>query len=121
MDNASKALILSGALLIAALIVSLGIAMFNSASSVVETTESSIATGTIAQFNAQFEKHFGKNKSREQAKALARLVAISNANGDNPTISCPPATDFDSVSASTTYNISGKYGSGGYLTTIVFD
>lgn len=118
MENASKALIIAGAVLISVLLVSIAVLMLSSASQVVESTESSIATGTVAQFNAQFEKYFGAEKSREQAKALARLVQINNANADNPDIVCPESNTFDNARASQTYTISGTYGAGGYLTSI---
>ena len=93
MDNASKALIIAGSVLIAVLIVSLGIVIFSSAAGVAEQGANSVNTASVSSFNGQFEKYFGRKKSYEQTIELCRLVEVNNA-GDNPFISCTSSQWF---------------------------
>lgn len=82
MDNASKALIIAGAILIAVMLVSLGVMLYNTAAGVAETTTGSVEALGIAGFNAQFETYLGTGKSKSQAVGLIAKVISNNANND---------------------------------------
>lgn len=116
MDNASKALIIAGSVLIAVLIVSLGIAIFTSAAGVAEQGANSVNNASVSAFNGQFEKYFGRKRSYEQTLELCRLVEVNNL-GDNPFIYCTSSQWFYEKDAkvSNTFDITGHYGDGGYL------
>ena len=86
MDNASKALIIAGAILIAVMLVSLGVMLYNTAAGVAESSIGSMEQLGVQGFNGQFETYFGGAKSREQVKGLIRKVIANNANVNNPTI-----------------------------------
>lgn len=82
MDNASKALIIAGAILIAVMLVSLGVMLYNTAAGVAETTTGSVQALGVAGFNAQFETYLGTGKTKAQAAGLVSKVLSNNANND---------------------------------------
>lgn len=82
MDNASKALIIAGAILIAVMLVSLGVMLYNTAAGVAETTVGSVDALGVSGFNAQFETYLGTGKSKSQAAGLISKVLANNANND---------------------------------------
>ena len=77
MENASKALIIAGAILLSILIVSLGIMVYNNAKSTVNSAN--LDSQTIQSFNSQWEGYIGKNKSASDVQAMLSAVIASNA------------------------------------------
>jgi len=86
MENASKALIIAGAILISILLISLGIKVFNSTSGIVEETHSSSESTSKELFNSKFTKYFGSSVSGTQARALVNAVMVNNSTNSNPQI-----------------------------------
>ncbi len=80
MENASKALIIAGAILLAILIISLGILIYNQASSVVN--ENTMDSVEVSQFNTQFTQYEG-TKSGSTVRSLAQAVLSSNVSQDD--------------------------------------
>ena len=78
MENASKALILAGSILIALIIISLGVMIFNNYSNSVKNN-TSLDRQTIAAFNRRIDPYIGDNKSASQVNTL-RDIAISINN-----------------------------------------
>ncbi len=76
MENASKALIIAGAILLAILIISLGILIYNQASGVV--TNNSMDEVSIQTFNNKFLQYAGEQKG-SAVRALISQVEASNA------------------------------------------
>lgn len=76
MENASKALIIAGAILLAILIISLGILIYNQASGVV--TNNSMDEVSIQTFNNKFLQYAGEQKG-SSVRALVSQVNASNA------------------------------------------
>ena len=79
MENASKALIIAGAILLAILLISLGIYIFSQAQSVVEG--SGMTKAEVSTFNNQFLKYEGSIKGSE-LKSLIQEVNINNTQDD---------------------------------------
>ena len=77
MENASKALIIAGAILLAILLISLGIYIFSQAQSVVN--DSGFTKAEITTFNSQFLKYDGEQKGTA-VKSLITEVITSNAS-----------------------------------------
>ena len=78
MENASKALIIAGSILIAIIIISLGVMIFrNMSNSVINNP--SLDKQTISAFNSRIEPYIGENKSGSQVNTL-RDIAISINN-----------------------------------------
>ena len=79
MQNASKALIIAGAILLAILIIGLGIFIYRQAANTVSDT--GMDQLAIQQFNAQFTQYDSKTVSGGSARALYDTV-VNNNNTD---------------------------------------
>ena len=79
MENASKALIIAGAILISILLISLGIVIYNSAKDAASTDQ--MDDFQVSAFNSKFTQYEGK-KSGSQVKSLIDDVLACNANKD---------------------------------------
>ena len=80
MENASKALIIAGAILLAILLISLGIMIFNQAQDTVNN--SGMSQAEITAFNNKFLKYEG-TRSGSEVKAMCNEVIASNADSSN--------------------------------------
>ena len=137
MENASKALIIAGAILLSILIVSLGIMVFQNAKNTVGS--SNLNKQEIESFNSQWQSYEGKKQTASQVKAMVQAVIASNASetkgGTNrwinvkkdttvPTDAVAAPTSGDVVksvpspSNSGTYTITCCYGTDGLITAI---
>ena len=76
MENASKALIIAGAILLAILIISLGIMIYNQAAGV--ANGDAINQVDISSFNAQFTQYEGDHVRGGQVNALIEQVRTNN-------------------------------------------
>ena len=81
MENASKALIIAGAILLAILLISLGIMIFGQAQDTVNN--SGMSQAEMQTFNNKFLKYEGEHKSGSEAKALINEVLASNSDDNN--------------------------------------
>ncbi len=84
MENASKALIIAGAILLAILLISLGIYIFNQAQSV--TNGAGMSKSDIAAFNSTFLKYEGERKGSEVRNLIQEVNVNNNNKEDNATI-----------------------------------
>lgn len=83
MENASKALIIAGAILISILLISVGIMVMNSTSGVTDEMTSQMDSTQRQSFNAQFTNYQGSGKSVSQVRSLYNLVISSNSTHDD--------------------------------------
>ena len=85
MENASKALIIAGAILISILIVGLGVIIYNNVSDV--ASSGTLDAQQISSHNSPFESYFGDYVSGSNVKALFTQVQANNnaaaANGED--------------------------------------
>ncbi len=116
MENASKALIIAGAILLAILLISLGIMIFNQASSVVSGT--GMTDAEITTFNAKFQKYEGSIKGSMVKSLINDIIAVNNDSNDENDITLkagPTGVTGASVAATgwvnanTTYEVSFGY------------
>lgn len=77
MENATKALLIAAAVLIAILVISLGIVIYNKASETVSGA-GDLSEYEIQQFNEKFLKYRGTNVSGSDINALVQTVVNSN-------------------------------------------
>lgn len=87
MENASKALIIAGAVLIALLVIAVSTRIFYSTTGTTEQVESSMATTEVSTFNNQFLAFVGPSKSRGQVIALLNAVIVNNSKNPNHPVS----------------------------------
>ena len=80
MENASKALIIAGAILISILIIGLGVAVYQAASGTVKRANLN-SQEALAQ-NEQFDNFFGNQRTAQDVKQLCSIVRSNNITGD---------------------------------------
>ena len=80
MENASKALIIAGAILLSILIIALGVFVFNQAKSAIGNT--GLSDKEVAAFNSKFDSYEGKQKG-SSVKALVNTVKNYNNTLDS--------------------------------------
>lgn len=125
MDNASKALIMAGAILIAVAIVGIGIYIFSSANSMTDDALNQIDALTVTSINSQLQQYEGQIRGREvkqlintarsinKQEALPEAIKLNNnAIADNST-----ATYTDNK----TYTVSFSYNDSGYISNITVE
>lgn len=76
MENASKALIIAGAILLSILIIGLGMLMFNQAKEAI--TGTGIDDQKVATYNAQFDNYMGTNVNGTKVRSLYETVRNHN-------------------------------------------
>ena len=79
MENASKALLIAGSILIVILLIAFGMRIVNYSSGPVDSVEDTMKTTEIATFNSKFLQYAGTNKSLSQVKSLANMIIAHNA------------------------------------------
>ena len=125
MDNASKALIIAGAVLIAVMLVSVGVLIYNNAIGVVDTGRDSMDRLAINLENKEFEQYLGTNKRPTDVKELIQAVERFNQQSEYRNITLDGITSVDSLSTTTnknkTYDISAEYDDSGYLNKITIE
>jgi len=82
MENASKALIIAGAILISILLISVGILVMNSTGDVTDQVEAQADSMAVQTFNGQFTAYMGNSRSISQVRGL--MNAVTASNGSNP-------------------------------------
>ena len=78
MENATKALLIAAAVLIAILLISLGIVVMRQGTSAVQDAGSGLDSAAIEQFNGKFSGYEGDHKSTTQVNALLKEVCSHN-------------------------------------------
>ena len=79
MENATKALLIAGGVLVVIILIALGISLLNSTSGTTEQVKSSLSAQEILIFNSQFQQYDGTQRG-SAVKSLIRLVQQNNTN-----------------------------------------
>ena len=135
MENASKALIIAGAILLSILIISLGIMVYNNSKNTVGSAN--LNKQEIETFNSQWESYEGTSKTASEVKTMIQAVRASNAaesksgtnrwititngsaSGPTTTVaSTIPTIASTTVANSSTYTISLGYSNDGLVVGI---
>lgn len=99
MENASKALIIAGAILISIILISIGIMIVNGGMGIVDRGIGSMTSQEIQVFNSQFTNYEGTQRG-SVVKTLMETVSSSNAtNDDKVTVSGEFGSTPDEVRA----------------------
>ena len=99
MENASKALIIAGAILLSILLISLGIMVYTNAKGTIG--EANLDSEEIQTFNTKILQYCGKNKSADDMNNLISAISASNgaqskaANPHYIYVTLEPNTDFN--------------------------
>ena len=76
MENASKALIIAGAILLSILLISLGVLVYNNAKDT--ATGTNLDSEKAQTFNDKISSYCGKNKSASNMNGLVSAISASN-------------------------------------------
>ena len=130
MENATKALLIAAAVLIAILIISLGLAVYNSSAETVK--QANLSQQEVSAANEKFARYNGNNKRGSEVNAMLQTVLSANldatAAGETAKLvfvsgDVTLATDAKSITVqadtSKLYDIEVKYeGEGGLVSEI---
>ncbi len=114
MENASKALIIAGAILLAILIISLGILIYNQASTVAQ--KNGMDEVEVSSFNQKFTQYEGKVKG-STVRALVQTVIASNSSAENEERKIALTGDITMAEGGTSVNTSGINSASTYTVT----
>ena len=84
MENASKALLIAGAILLCILIIAIGMFIYNSASSTITDSLTSLSTQEVEAFNNQFSSYQGIQKGTNVKNLIGKLIANASTYADEP-------------------------------------
>ncbi len=136
MENASKALIIAGAILLAILIISLGIMILGKAQDTING--SGMTQAEVQAFNEKFTKYEGKqrgssvrsliqevvsNNGTQENIDSGRLVAVQG-NGTNAagiSVSNTKVSGTSNIKNTATYTISFEYATNGCVNKIIIE
>lgn len=103
MENSVKALLIAAGVLIGMMILSLGVSLFASLNSYVESVQENIASIEIQKFNGQFTKYINYNDDTDEKDftlTIQDIVTAANIAREN----------------NLSYNLTGQTGSNYYVT-----
>ncbi len=119
MENASQALIIAGAILLAILIIAIGMYLYNSASATITDSLTNMSTQEIEAYNNQFESYKGKQTGSQISSLCGRLIANANTYKDEtdkvPTVVCTQITQSGTGIEDATYTEVGDTNLQDYL------
>lgn len=126
MENATKALIIAGSVLIVIVLISVGVSILSSTRGLENNTQETADVMETNSFNSRFTGYVGQNLSGSQIKSLCSTVIASNAkNTAHPVILSDGTTSSDKASdisiiaggirANARYNVSSTYNDAGYI------
>ena len=123
MENASKALLIAGAILLAIILISLGIFVVNQGSDLVRNNGMSQAQKI--SFNQRFTQYEGEQKG-SAVRALMQEVQAANSDANNQDaginitvkLSGTKITSTSSILSTKTYKVAVTYGDNGFVNNI---
>ena len=80
MENASKALIIAGAILLSILIIALGMSVYNSSKSA--SANADLSATEISSFNSTFESYEGSQKGSSVRTLITAVISSNQKNTD---------------------------------------
>ena len=101
MENASKALIIAGAILLSILIISLGIMVYNNAKGTI--SDANLDSEAAQTFNNKISQYCGKKKNANDMNGLVAAIAASNGAQKGKTDVHYIALKIDTASVAASY------------------
>lgn len=126
MENASKALIIAGAVLVAILLIAFGMIMINSARTPIDEATGQSEQQAIEIFNAQFASFAGNQISGPSVRSLYSKILTSNAKTSHKITVTSGTTNVTNTIANTmasvintkTYKVVFGYDANGYINKV---
>ena len=135
MENATKALLIAGSVLVVLLLIAVGLRIFNSTQGTVKSSETTMDATAIATFNTQFTGYGTNNITKSDALTLLNKIISNNSSNSKHQVGYSVAhTNSDAISNSSStvsqliiklqqkqrYNIELSYDANGYINFISF-
>jgi len=125
MENASKALVIAGAVLVAILLIAFGMIMINSARTPIDEAAGQGEQQAIEIFNAQFASFAGNQVTGSSVRSLYSKILTSNAKTSHKITVKSGTTNVTNTIANTmasvintkTYQVVFGYDAQGYINT----
>jgi hypothetical protein len=111
MENASKALIIAGAILLSILIIAIGMLIYTNAQSTITESMTSFGTQETEAFNSNFESYMGAQTGSKINTMCTRLIANANTYADE--VTKLPAVYIDKISSGNNANFNITPGAAG--------
>ena len=108
MENASKALIIAGAILLSILIIAIGMYIYNSSQNSINEAGSQISSQEVQSFNQTWEMYEGVQSGANVRTLISKLASNANANKTEKTRL--PDLDYEASSGNNT-NVKSDVGS----------
>lgn len=86
MENASKALLIAGAILIVILLIAVGMMVYRGAQGSINKAIGQMSSTEKDIHNSQFEPYIGSNKSGSELRTLYSKVISNNSDDDNVSV-----------------------------------
>ena len=122
MENASKALIIAGAILVSILLISIGVIIINSTGDMQDQVGTTTDTMAIETFNAQFTQYEGSTVPASTVRSLISKVNASNSQNTQQVKlldgSKKQITSSSSITSGKTYSVSITKYDKGYVNEI---
>ncbi len=99
MENATKALIIAGAILVSILIISIGIVIVNAGKEVEGVAQGEMEAQAIQAFNAPFMNYAGEQRGSSVNTLLQKIIANNASNPDKQVTISGLGTDPNTVIA----------------------
>ena len=112
MENASKALIIAGAILISILLISVGIIVMNSINKPVDQAAGTADSQAIEMFNSKFSGYVGSGQS---AQAMKSLINAAKSTTDREVKILGTYDSVSKLDSSLKYTATPSYGTDGYI------
>ncbi len=117
MENATKALLIAGSVLVAILLITMGIRIFSSTAGTTDSAQKTMDATAITTFNSQFAGYLNKPITESQCATLIQKLIASNATNKNHYVgwlsTTGDPTSATATAAAGTYK--PHYNSGGYI------
>ena len=115
MENASKALIIAGAILLSILIIAIGMYIYTSSQATIQNSMTDMNTQEIQAFNSNFTTYEGKQTGSQVKALLQKLIANAKTYTEEPA-KIPTVLYKTSGNDKTTANTWAGNGNGGKQT-----
>ena len=112
MENASKALIIAGAILISILLISVGIIIMNAINDPVSRTSETAASQAVQIFNSQFTGYAGSDVDYNTTKQC--ITAVNSAKGEHSITLNGSIKTMSALTRNQTYDIDFEPDETGY-------
>ncbi len=116
MENATKALLIAGSVLIAILLIALGMRVFNSGASASKESQSTMQSTAALTFNSQFTSFSGTQRPNKISSLVQKVIASNATNSKKVTINKGDATSYQIPTEQSIITL--DYGSDGYIYNI---